>query len=316
MRILENPSQLTSLDLPRVICAIGVFDGVHLGHQKLIQTVVQDAKMREGTSVIITFREHPYSLLQPSLHIPVLTLPGHKLRLIEKLGANISILMKFTRDVASMTAETWIKDILWGQMRIDTIYLGEDSLFGSDQCGNADTLIFWGKKLGFKVIPLHLLHNEKEAISSTSIRHMINKGALTEAEKYLGRKYSVVGTHTRGRGKGKELGFPTINLNTSNQCLPPNGIYVVQVNPIIDNIPDKPIPAVANLGVSPTFDLDTRSPLLEVHILEQEKIPSAHCLEVAFLKIMRDEKKFRSEKDLSTQIAKDVKEANAYFSLS
>jgi riboflavin kinase/FMN adenylyltransferase len=307
MITLEYLSQIKSLNLQNLHCTLGVFDGVHLGHQKLISYVVNSAKKYNRKSVVITFDKHPYTVINPSVQIPILTIPSFKLSLIEALGIDICIMVKFNKSIASIPAETWIKETLWEGMHIEAIYLGDDTSFGKGQEGNIDMLKKWGKKLGFYVVKLDMARQDKSQISSTSIRNLIQKGDLVVAERLLGRPYSIFGKHIKGRGLGKKIGFPTINLNTNDLCLPPNGIYAVYV--------DKDIPAVANLGISPTIGLN-KKPVLELHMLTEKMPKDNNNIEVQFIDKIRNELKFESIPALTEQIKKDIEYAkNAFFPL-
>lgn len=304
MLALEQPSQLKHLNLPHVICSVGVFDGVHLGHQKIIKTIVQTAKEYNGTSVILTFDKHPYNVLNPSVHLCLLTSSMHKLLLMDSLGIDVCIMMKFDKAVSNITAENWIKEVLWHDMHIEAIYLGEDSFFGKDAKGDINLLSQWGTKFGFKVVKMEMLHIEKTPINSTIIRNFVTGGTLKQAEKFLGRPYSVFGIPIRGSGKGKELGFPTINLDTQDQCLPPNGVYTVWVR--------ENIPAVANLGIRPTFSVTYKKPILEIHLLSDKK--PFENIEVTFLEKIRDEMQFATPSELVSQIEHDIVQAKKLFS--
>lgn len=305
MLILENPSQLKPLNLPHIICAVGVFDGIHLGHQKIISIIVQTAKECGGTSVVVTFDKHPFSVLNPAIHLPLLTSPEHKLVLLDSLGVDVCVMMKFTKEVSSITAETWINEVLWMEMHIKAIYLSEDSFFGKDAKGDINLLMHWGNKLGFKIVKLEKVRIENVPVSSTFIRNLIIKGDLVSAQKFLGRQYSVFGTPIKGMGRGEKIGFPTINLNTLDQCLPPNGVYAVWVN--------KDIPAVANIGVRPTFGNKQIKPILEVHQLSTKPAPLTKNIEVIFKEKIRDEIKFNSVKELADQIGKDIEKTKKIF---
>jgi len=304
MLTLDQTSKIKSLNLKHIYCTIGVFDGVHLGHQKLINHVVQSAKENNGTSIIITFDTHPYNIINPSVNIPILTLPNKKISILESLGVDICILIKFNKAIADIPAEAWIKETLWNDLHIEKIYMGDDTFFGKDQKGDINLLTQWGKHLGFKVIKIDMMRTDKTQISSTAIRNLIIQGDLINTEKLLGRPYSVLGNHIKGRGLGKKIGFPTINLDTNGQCLPPNGIYIVKVN--------KNIPAIANLGISPTFGLNTK-PLLEIHILSDEISCGESNIEVQFIEKLRDELKFQSVPALTEQIKKDIEQAKKIF---
>lgn len=305
MLILDHPSQLKPLNLPHIICTVGVFDGVHLGHQKIISTIVKTAKECGGTSVVITFDKHPYNVLNPAVHLPLLTSMEHKLILIDSLGIDVCIMMKFNEAVADTPAETWIKEVLWEQMHIGAILLGKDSFFGKDGKGDYELLSQWGKQLGFRVIKMEMLRIEKIPVSSTIIRNSITSGDLASAKKFLGRPYSVLGAPVRGAGRGKELGFPTINLDTQDQCLPPNGVYAVWANNA---------PAVANLGIRPTFKTTAGNPILEVHLLSNQDILPSNNIEVIFIEKIRDEMRFAGTRELANQIEIDIDKAKELFS--
>lgn len=304
MQVLNSPSDIKPLKLPNTVCAIGVFDGIHLGHQKIIEAIVHTAKRIKGTSIIITFDKHPYTVLNPSYHPPILTSIPKKLQLLDSLGIDICVQMKFTKSTASITAENWIKEILWNKLHIKSIYIGEDSFFGKGREGNVDFLKQWGTRLGFDVNVIKKIRVNKVPISSTLIRDYICKGDIKNINKLLGRHYSVIGTVTKGKGSGKKLGFPTANFNTGNQCLPQQGVYAVRTR-----IADKTVSAVANIGIRPTLTR-SRKPILEVHLLKQpEKSLYKQELEVTFIKRLRSELKFTDKNQLIQQIEKDIEQA-------
>ncbi len=312
MLIFDHPSQIKPLALHRIVCTLGVFDGVHLGHQDIIRAVVRRAKNINGTSTVITFDRHPHSILQSGYHLPLLTTPEHKTRLIADLGVDITILMKFNRATASITAEDWIKDILWKQLQIKSIYLGRDSFFGRDREGSITLLQAWSQKLGFKVNVMKTIRIEKEPVSSTLIRNYVQQGNLTMAAKFLGRPYSVFGSVVTGSGRGKKIGFPTANLDLKDECLPPNGVYAVRIR-----LGEETLPAAANVGIRPTFTKQeqavatavakaTEKPLLEAYIIDLKQDLYDKKLEVIFVKKLREEKKFSSSLTLHEQIARDI----------
>lgn len=319
MLILSSPSEVKPLKLPNIICALGVFDGVHLGHQKIIEAVVRSAKETRGTSLIITFDKHPYTVLNPSCQISLLTSSSHKLQLFDRLGIDVSILIKFNKNTASITAENWIKNILWEQLHIKGICIGEDSFFGKNREGNVDLLREWGNHLGFSVNVIETARINRVPVNSTLIRNNIRRGDLESAKRFLGRDYSVQGTVVKGNGRGKELGFPTANLSIENQCLPLNGVYAVWAR-----LNNKAKPAVSNIGTRPTFvHLETAParplhppdvhrqdrPILEVYFLEEEGPLYNKNLEVIFIKRLRNEIRFSTTSQLIQQIEKDIAHA-------
>ncbi len=323
MLVLNHLSQLKSLQRPCIQCAVGVFDGIHLGHRKIIDQMTKSAGGGKGTSVVITFDRHPYQVLNPTIHIPILTRPEQKLALLDSLGIDICVLIKFTKGVASIPPEIWIKDFLWHQMKMDTIFTGEDSFFGKEGKGNIHLLKQWSSKLGFSIHQVNTLRIEKSPVSSTIIRNYIAEGNLPSAKKFLGRPYSIVGKIIPGAGRGRKLGFPTFNLSTENHCLPPAGVYAVQASIVnfvsgIIRTQRSGISAVANLGQRPTFKHKNTGPLLEVHFLDGqniEEITGQACLEITWLRKIREETAFPSPAKLRAQIEKDVATAKSFFSL-
>lgn len=304
MLTLNSPTEVKPLKLPNIVCALGVFDGLHLGHQRIIEALIHKAKDIKGTSTIITFDKHPYTILNPSYQVPLLTSSSHKLKLLDELGIDVCILTKFNRTTASITAETWIKEILWSQLHINSIYIGEDSFFGKNREGDIDLLRQWGRRLGFGVNTIETTRVDKTPISSTLIRDCIRKGDIELAKRFLGRNYSVLGAVVPGTGRGKELGFPTANLNTKNQCLPSDGVYIAWVK-----VNNKISPAVANIGIRPTFTPHQKKqpkPILEVYLLEGTNELYNKELEVIFIKKLRNEIKFTEISELTLQIEKDI----------
>lgn len=315
MLVLKSPSGIKPLKLPNIVCALGVFDGVHLGHQKVIKTIVRDAKQTSGTSTVITFDNHPYTILNPSYQKFSLTSTAHKLQLFDKLGIDMCILIKFNKNIASISAENWIKEVLWEQLHINSIYIGKDSFFGKNREGNIDLLRLWGNRLGFNVNAIEPVRIDKVPVSSTLIRNNIRRGNLESSKKFLGRDYSIYGAVVKGKGRGGEMGLPTANLNTENQCLPLNGVYAVWTRFLrkeFSNEPtpnNKPKPAVANIGIRPTFTQHKQpknSPVLEVHLLEETSKLYKKDLEVIFIKRLRDEIQFNTASQLTKQIEKDI----------
>lgn len=311
MLVLNHPSQLKPLKIPDIFCTMGVFDGVHLGHKKILKSLINASKNHNGTSVVITFENHPFNILNPKSKTPLLTSPEHKISLLESLGVDICIMMKFNKAIAKTSAEVWIKDIIWGQVSAKSVYLGEDSFFGMEGKGNIYLMSRWGKQLGFNVAKADILRIEKVPVSSTLIRNFILEGDLASTAKFLGRNYSVFGRKVKGKGKGTKLGFPTINLNTKNLCLPPSGVYAVHVKEAKNcKIHTE---AVANIGLRPTFGNRNKKPLLEIHILRKNELLDCKLLEVIFLGKIRGEQKFRSQQELSHQIGKDIINAKKAF---
>ena len=304
MLTIESLAEIKQLKTPNTIFSLGVFDGIHIGHQKVVKNIVRYAKAHKGTSVILTFSNHPYTVLNPSYKVPILTTTPIKLKLLADLGVDICILMKFDKNIALITAEAWIKEIMWNQLHIKAIHIGRDSYFGKNRKGTPELLQLWGNKLGFNVNILEKKRINKTLVSSTMIRNFILRGDIDSAEKFLGRSYSVLGTVVKGTGRGKKLGFPTANLETNNQCLPSSGVYAAIIK--LDN---KNLPAAVNIGIRPTFKskiTNNTHPVLEVHVLKKVGELYKKTFETIFIKKIRNERKFVNKTDLIRQINKDI----------
>lgn len=301
MLLFEHPSQIKPLDLPHPVCTVGMYDGIHLGHKKIIKSVVSKAIQSNGTSIVITFRKHPFKVLNSHYHLPILTLPNQKLELLEELGVDVCILMNFNKNISQLTAQNWIKEILWKQIHIKDIFIGRDSYFGKGKKGTEKLLKQYGKELGFNTHIVNTVRKDKEPISSTIIRNYLFEGKISKAKQMLGRDYSVIGKVVKGSGKGRKLGFPTANLEQTEQCLPKKGVYAVKV--ILNG---KIINAVANIGERPTIHKKKRKLVLEVHLFKKNLELYDKTIEVIFIKRLRNELEFENTSLLTAQIKKDV----------
>lgn len=300
MKIIRNITHFKS-DLQPISLTIGSFDGVHLGHQFLLNQVTALAKKKNGESIVVTFENHPKALLAKN-HQSIYTLP-HKLYLLEKLNVDNVVLFKFNEEFKEQSAENFLKR-LHESIPFTNLILGHDSKLGKDREGTEEIINATAKALGFNINYLEPLAIDTEVVSSTLIRSFIQKGDLKSVEKLLGRKYSIRNQVIRGSSKGKELGFPTANLDVSELVLPPFGVYAVLAQ--FDNRLEK---AVANLGFAPTVRQD-KIPLLEIHLLENNQDLYGKDLNVIFYEHLRPEKRFANIQELQTQIALDVQRAH------
>lgn len=295
MQIFHQLRDLTSGDLDFGL-ALGVFDGVHLGHQAVI-----DAARGRGRVGVLTFDPHPVQVLAPE-RAPrrILSNLKHKGRILGSLGVDFMVVMNFTPEFAAQEARQFADELFATGVR--KLSAGEDWTFGRGREGTIDRLHEWGSGLGVEVSSVGAVTLGGSRISSTRIRHCLQNQDLDGAAAMLGRPYSVFGEVVQGRQLGRTIGFPTANVAVAGEQLPPNGVYLVEGNGIR---------GVANAGVRPTVDHSvTRS--LEVHLFSKEiSMEYGWELEVAFLKKIRDEKKFDSLDELKQQIARDVSEAES-----
>jgi riboflavin kinase / FMN adenylyltransferase len=292
----------------KVRLAIGVFDGVHLGHQQIIRQTIADARQHEGIALVVTFDRHPNVIVAPD-HVPSLIYSQpQKLRTIESLGADALLIVRFDKAFSQQTGEEFIRGLARDLGRIQSICVGADFVFGHRRSGNVALLKALGQQLNFQVHGLPAIALNGQTVSSTRIREAIRAGGLDAASQMLGRAYSIAGKVVRGDELGHKLGYPTANLDTTGLLLPPNGVYAAH-----GGLRGRNHRAVLNIGVRPTIQDSTPGPRVEVHLLDFSGELYGEEMEVTFVAKLRDEKKFNSLDELKAQIARDVAEARARF---
>ena len=296
MEVLHDLGSLGSLSGP-VYLAIGVFDGVHRGHQALIEEARADAKKTGGTAVVMTFEPHPMMFFQRTEPPLRLSSPRHKELLLERQGVTHLAVLPFEAARAGQTAEEFVEDLRTACRPLGGVVVGADWKFGKGRTGDVALLTKLG---GFEVDGIPAVTLDGEVISSTAIRMAAARGDLAFAERALGRPYSVFGKVVHGSGKGQELGFPTANIDTSGYQLPPDGVYAARAR-----IGDKTHVGIVNLGIRPTVSRDAKR-VLEIHLFDFDGDLYGLEMEVEFLRFIRGEKKFVSLEDLRAQIARDV----------
>jgi riboflavin kinase/FMN adenylyltransferase len=306
MKIIDRLENITQ-PFKRAVITIGNFDGVHIGHQALFHEVIEKADAIDGTSIAMTFEPHPLRVLQKNSILPLITVYEQKNELIERAGIDVLICIPFTREFASLSAETFIKDLLIGKIGMRAVVVGKDYTFGRNREGNLSVLKSYASQLGYEVIVADWIKAEQrldDRISSTRIRELIMAGAVEAAHKMLGRHYQIRGLVVKGRDRGgKLLGIPTANINLQDELCPKTGIYAVTVE---HN--RQLYRGVANIGYSPTFDDNLFT--VEVHLLNFSKDIYGEKIRVNFIQRIRDEKKFAGIADLKEQIHQDVKTAH------
>ncbi len=307
MNVIRSAKQLNSAG--RKVCvAIGVFDGVHLGHQQVIRQTIFDAQQHEAISVVVTFDCHPTSVVAPE-RTPQLIYPlTKKLQVIESMGINTTFLIHFDTAFSQISAEEFIRDLAGEFQNIHSICVGSNFTFGHKRQGNVDLLKKLGAELNFAVHGLAAVSLDGERVSSTRIRDAIRQGNLDSASQMLGRSYSLVGKIIEGDKVGRQLGFPTANLAVTGLVLPPNGVYAAQAE-----IAGQIHRAAVNIGVRPTMQNSTPRLHVEAHLLGFSGELYGQEMELAFIEKLRDEKQFPSPEALKEQIAKDIAAAKKLF---
>ncbi|HEY2138917.1 MAG TPA: bifunctional riboflavin kinase/FAD synthetase [Chthoniobacterales bacterium] len=307
MRILRSTSELTELPGP-LFLAIGVFDGVHLGHQAVISTSAAHAREEAGTAVVVTFDPHPIKVLRPENAPHLLTATQHKIALIRDLGVAHLLVLQFDRAFAATSPEDFVRQLVENSRPLREICVGHEWSFGKGRAGNLALLKELGGVSGFNVIGVEAVKVNGEVVSSTAIRKAVEEGNLVKATQMLGREYTILGTVVRGAQLGRQLGFPTANLSAHSEQFPPNGVYVAEAR--LGGVLYR---GVANLGFRPTVSSGKPERLLELHLFDLDREVYGEEMEVRFLRCLRPEQKFADVEELRTQIAADVQQARESF---
>ena len=284
-----------------------MFDGVHLGHQQVLKQTISDARQHNGLSLAITFDRHPATVLNPAKAPRLIYSLPQKLREIESLGVDATLLIPFTTEFSQIPGEQFIRDLVRDLGQVYSICVGSSFTFGHKRSGNVDLLKKLGAELHFLVHGLSAVSLEGQVVSSTRIRERIAAGDLDAASQMLGRTYSISGKVTHGDKLGSQLGTPTANVDITNLLTPPNGVYAVQVR--LPKNRNSLHPAVANLGLRPTISNPTPSLRLEVHLFDFTGDLYEQELEIVFTEFIRAEQRFASLHDLKEQIARDIESA-------
>lgn len=290
-----------------VYLTIGNFDGVHQGHQALLQHLKETASANGGFSAALTYSNHPSSVLEPKRQTPLLCTISHKVKLLQEAGLSMTILVPFTEAFSQQSPETFLNK-LKKSMPLKKLILGSDAHIGKDRQGDKETVSRLAAALGIEIeyFSDYLWHGER--ISSSRIREQLQKGNLNAVAELLGRPYGIHSIVIRGEGKGKSIGFPTANIDVHGLCLPPQGVYVVSLRH-----GEAVFEGIANLGVAPTLK-NQPTPLLEVHLFDGRHQLYGEAVEVVFHQFIRAEKQFLNVNDLSAQIALDIAQAKLIHS--
>jgi len=301
-------------ELPReTIATIGNFDGLHLGQRETIGLVAARARETGLTSVAITFDPHPLRVLRPEVAPPLLTTSAQREGLFESTGIDFLLVVSFTPTFAQTTARCFVRDFLVDRLRVHELFVGSRFVFGKDRDGDLSLLRSMGESFQFKAFGVSEVEAEAEVISSTRIREAVVHGRIRQAEKWLGRPYAVDGIVVRGAGRGREFGFPTLNVATENELLPKNGVYVARVE--VGGDRERCFEAVTNVGTRPTVD-DSAERVVEAHLLGRDLDLYGERVSVTFLHRLRDEKAFPDVEALTDQIGRDVRSAREFFAES
>lgn len=307
MKFLRAATEL-SPGSKKVCLAIGVFDGVHLGHQQIIRQTVADARQHDAPAVVVTFDKHPNVVVAPDRAPPQIYSRPQKIRAIEGLGADALLEITFDKKFSEQTGEQFIRSLARDLGKIHSICVGADFVFGHKRGGNVELLQKLGAESRFQVHGLAAVALDGKVVSSTRIRDAIAAGDFDAASQMLGRAYSVAGKVVRGDELGHTLGFPTANLDTTGLLLPPNGVYAARA--VFDG---RAFRAALNIGVRPTVKSPTPTARVEVHLLDFTGELYGRELEIFFSAKLREERKFNSLDELKAQITRDIAAVQKFF---
>ena len=289
------------------VLTLGVFDGLHLGHQKIMQKTVERAKATNSVATAITFDPHPRAVLYPENAPPLLQTLDQRLANFGVLGIEQAIVIRFDKEFADQNAEEFLRDIVYDRLQAREVYLGKGFAFGKNRGGNIELLRKMSEKLGFVADEVEEITLRGQRISSSKIRHLLADGKVNLARRMLGRPYGVEGQIVRGDQRGRTIGFPTANLKPQNRVIPKYGVYATAN--LIDGVWRR---SITNVGVRPTFEGD-KEPSIESYIFDFDGDLYGDVLRVRFLHRIRDERKFSGIDELKNQIAKDSQTALNYF---
>jgi len=307
MEIILGIDQLKKPFVNPVI-TLGNFDGVHLGHQRIFEKLKDEARKIHGEAIVITFEPHPLKVLSPDYFLPLLTPFRKKMMLIEKSGIERVLCIEFSLAFAEISPPEFVRDILMEKVNAKKIIVGYNYHFGKGKSGDVEILKNICKLFNIGVEVMEALTIDHTIISSSKIRELISEGEVVKASKLLGRDYPIIGRVVEGSKRGHTLGFPTANLEISDELYPKRGVYAVEV--VWKNQPFK---GLANVGFNPTFDIKAFS--LEVYILNFDQEIYGEEIQINFKKRIRDEIRFDSPVHLIDQIRKDIQwaEENVFF---
>lgn len=307
MEVLRFPDDVRPVRWPHPVLALGNFDGLHRGHVKIIERIRRGASERAGTAVVLTFDPHPPRVLRPDKAPPLLMTMEQKLAALDRAGVQGVAIVRFTEELSQWEPEVFVRRVLVDWLRVAEVWVGADFLFGRDRTGNFTLLRTLGQQHGFRAEKIDPIRYKDFIVSSTRIRRLVSEGRVEEAGALLGRHYAIHGEVVAGEKRGWELGFPTANLATANDLIPPHGVYATFIT--LDGVVH---PSVTNIGVRPTFG-DHLRPGVETHVLGFSGDLYGRTAEVAFVQRLRDERRFPDVDALREQIAADVRRAGRLF---
>lgn len=289
------------------VLALGNFDGVHRGHRKILERVKRVASERGATPVVMTFDPHPPRVVRPDKAPPLLMTKAQKLEALVETGVQGTAIVRFTTELSQWDPEMFVRTVLVDWLHVSEVWVGANFLFGRDRAGTFTMLRTLGARYGFNAEKIDPVRYKDFVVSSTRVRRLVNEARVDEAGALLGHQYFIDGTIVHGDHRGRTIGFPTANVQTENELLPPNGVYATTAT--LDGLVYR---SVTNVGVRPTVD-DTGRVSIETHVFGLDRDLYGATMRVGFVQRLRDERKFESLDALKAQITADCDRARVLF---
>ena len=307
MEVLHFPDDARPPWLVHPVLALGNFDGLHRGHLKIIERVRRGAAEHGGTPMAMTFDPHPSRIVRPDKAPPLLMTKEQRIEALGKAGIAAVAVVRFTPELAHWDPEAFVRTVLVDWLRVSEVWVGANFLFGHDRSGNFSTLRTLGQRYGFRADKIDPVRYKEFVVSSTRVRRLVGEGRMDEAGALLGHQYYIDGEVVEGKRRGREIGFPTANLRTTNELLPPNGVYATTTT--IDGVVR---PGITNIGLRPTFG-DTTQTTVETFVMGYSGDVYGRHVRLGFVLRLRDERTFEDVDALRSQIEADRRRAERLF---
>jgi len=307
VEVLHFPDDARPPWLVHPVLALGNFDGLHRGHLKIIERVRRGAAEHGGTPMAMTFDPHPSRIVRPDKASPLLMTKAQRIEALGNAGINAVAVVRFTPELAHWDPETFVRTALVEWLRVSEVWVGANFLFGHDRSGNFSTLRTLGQRYGFRADKIDPVRYKEFVVSSTRVRRLVSEGRMDEAGALLGHQFYIDGDVVEGKRRGREIGFPTANLRSANELLPPNGVYATTI--AIDGIVR---PSLTNIGLRPTFG-DTTQRTIESYVMGYSGDLYGRTVRLGFVLRLRDERKFEDVDALRSQIEADQRRAERLF---
>jgi riboflavin kinase/FMN adenylyltransferase len=307
MQVIHYPEDPRPGRWHQPILALGNFDGMHRGHLKIIERVRRVADERGATAVAMTFDPHPSKIVRPDKAPPLLMTNQQKLDALARAGMHGVAIVRFTAELARWDPETFVRSVLIEWMHVSEVWVGANFLFGHDRSGNFSLLRSLGARYGFRGEKIDPVRYKDFVVSSTRVRRLITEGRVDEAGALLGHHYTIEGSVVQGQQRGRGLGFPTANLCSENELIPPGGVYATTL--FVNGVA---YPSITNIGTRPTFESGSEA-VIETHVLDFDRDLYGSRLRLGFVQRLRDEKKFDAPDALVRQIETDRAAARDLF---